>query len=63
MERLVQLEKGREKTQIMDILSNIGAYQSLVDKNWDVAINLSDWTKRMNYVQDCLQELKKYNIL
>lgn len=60
---VVQLEKGREKTQIMDILSNIGAYQSLVDKNWDVAINLSDWTKRMNYVQDCLQELKKYNIL
>lgn len=42
--------------QMKDILEHIADYQSLVDRNYQSAINYADWDKRMPLIFKCLEE-------
>ena len=42
--------------QIIDILSNVGDYQMLVDKNRDIALQMGDWNIRMKKIGEWLKE-------
>lgn len=51
------LDDQKINEQIIHILSNINEYQSLVDKNREVALEMSPWTIRMRQVQKWLISL------
>ncbi|MGM9811719.1 MAG: hypothetical protein ACI30V_02625 [Muribaculaceae bacterium] len=42
--------------QMKDILEHIADYQSLVDRNYQSAINYADWSKRMPLIVKCLED-------
>ena len=53
---VVELDKEHAKEQILDILSHIGDYQDLVDRNRETALKMGDWTLRMKQVMAFLQD-------
>ena len=53
---VIELDKEHAKEQILDILSHIGDYQDLVDRNRETALKMGDWTLRMKQVMAFLQD-------
>lgn len=58
---VIEIENGNELKQIQDILSNIGDYQRLVNRNNETALRIGAWSHRMNDVKAFLREIG-YNI-
>lgn len=58
---VINLTKEKAEDEIIGILSNIDKYQELVNRNRAVALQLSDWSLRMEYIQNQL-ELNGYKI-
>jgi hypothetical protein len=44
---VIELEKGHETEQVLDIVAHIEDYQNLVDKNRERALKIGDWTNRI----------------
>lgn len=44
---VVEIEKGREAEQLLSILRDPGAYQTLVDRNYDVLLLRGTWKSRI----------------
>ena len=54
---VIELDREHSNEQIHDILSHIEDYQTLVDKNREMALQKGDWTQRMKDVMDYLQQI------
>ena len=44
---MLEIEEGREAGQILDILKDPGAYQSLVDRNYETLLERGTWSSRV----------------
>ena len=53
---VIDVDWGNPAEQIKDILENIADYQSLVDQNYQSAINYADWSKRLPLIAKCLED-------
>ena len=53
---VVEIDMMHAEEQIIDILSNVGDYQMLVDKNRDIALQMGDWNIRMKKIGEWLKE-------
>lgn len=53
---VVEVDWSNPETQISEMLANISAYQSLVDKNYEMALKMADWKYRIPAIKDFLQE-------
>lgn len=51
---VVDVDWNDPKQQLIDVISNIEMYQTLVDKNYSTATNISSWGKRVEDVKDIL---------
>lgn len=58
---VIELDVERATEQIVDVISHIKEYQELVDRNCQCAIEMADWTLRMETIKDWLIE-KGYNV-
>ncbi len=54
---VIELDKGRETEQIIDILSHLEDYQHFVDKNRSIALKQGDWGKRMHEIFEWLKHI------
>lgn len=54
---VIEIEKGRETEQIIDILSHLEDYQQLVDKNRSIALKQGDWGERMHEIFEWLKHI------
>ena len=52
---VININCQNTESEIISILSNINHYQDLVDRNRDVALQLCDWSIRMEYIQKQLK--------
>ena len=52
---VIELDAERSTEQVQDILTHIGDYQSLVDKNRETALRMGDWSIRMKEVMKWLK--------
>ena len=51
------LDNKKLHRQVSDIINNISAYQSLVDRNRDAALRLAPWELRMREVKEWLEKI------
>ena len=54
---VIDIDKESPKEQIIDILNHIDEYQSLVDRNREIALKHGDWSTRMKFIMNKLGEL------
>ena len=48
---VIEIEREQQTEKIVEILDNIGHYQSLVDKNRKTAIDMGGWDLRIKEIQ------------
>ena len=53
---VIEMDQEHPTEQIRDILTHIGDYQSLVDRNRETALRMGDWTLRMREVMKWLKK-------
>jgi hypothetical protein len=53
---VIDVEWQSLNIQINKILNNIESYQTLVDRNYELAVKNSSWASRVEYMNKCLQE-------
>ncbi|MCM1312208.1 MAG: hypothetical protein NC206_02190 [Bacteroides sp.] len=53
---VIEADMEHAATQVEEILSNISAYQDLVDKNLAQALKIASWDNRIKTVRNCLTE-------
>lgn len=53
---VVEVDWDNSEAQISEILANISDYQSLVDKNYEMAQKMADWRYRIPAIKDFLQK-------
>lgn len=58
---VVNIDWDTPEKQLSSILQNIETYQSLVDKNYDIALKYASWDHRIEQIEDILRsyEIKK----
>ena len=55
---VVEVNRENAVEQVYEIIRHIEDYQSLVDKNRKIALEMGDWTIRMNLIRHSLTNLK-----
>lgn len=53
---VIDVDWDHPEKQLADILTNISAYQSLVDKNYDTALKMASWDGRMDKIKEFIAE-------
>lgn len=53
---VIDVDWGNPAEQMKCILEHIADYQSLVDRNYQSAINYADWSKRLPLIAKCLED-------
>lgn len=55
---VVEVNRENAVEQVCELIKHIEDYQSLVDKNRQIALEMGDWTIRMNLIRHSLTNLK-----